>query len=50
MSGDVIGDVSGEYFGDIGRDRLDQACPAMSTDMIESPAEFSSKLKMEQIN
>ena len=38
MSGDVIGNVSGEYYGDVGRGRLDQASPAMSTDMKESPA------------
>ena len=39
MSGDVIDNVSGKYYGDVGRGRLDQANPVMSTDMKESPAE-----------
>ena len=38
MSDEVFGDVSGEYNGDVGRGRLDQARPAKSTDMKESPA------------
>ena len=40
MSGKVSGDVSGENNGDGGRVRLDQASPAMPTDMKESPAEI----------
>ena len=41
MYGDVFGDVYGECKGDVGRGRLDQASPAMSTDMKESPANKS---------
>ena len=40
MSGVVIGDVLGEYFGYVGRGRLNQASLAMSTNMKESPALF----------
>ena len=40
--GDVFGDVCGEYYGDVGRGRLDQASLLMSTDMKESPANKSN--------
>ena len=49
MSGNVFGDVSGEHHGDVGRGRPDQASPAMSTDMKESPAFFFNHKTLDSI-